>query len=640
MVAYGNLVGNDGLLRMQFHNLCGLVRLQIVNTDNAVSSATLKELRVTSQDSKKLSGRFQVHDIDKNAPYVTATTDGTNVITITPNAGTEESLGETGLVFYLALPALSGTGSTEYSLKLKVVVTSNGNDYQMEKDFGVNIRRNGLSKMPALHCSSWVQGTDGSGSGATTTTHITGNGTTQRPFLIYTVDDLVELREVCNNNSFKINGFVFKNNPDHSHFRIMRSDITLTPENWTETIHEFPGEMTYFAAQGSSQPGIENKSGLPIFNVVTGSVTGLTVRGNYSATIGSEEVKDFSPLCLDNQGTLRNCMIGESCTTVFAGLHTRIGGICLENHGQIIGCGCHGTLVAQEVGGICHTNTDGTNVSIKGCYVASPTRMDYDINSSNEAGGICHTNQAKIEDCYFSANTYQSRAKWGGIVYKQESSSASVKRCYIDASGIIQSTGCVGGIVNTMSGGVVDYCWNNADLIEADNQGLGGIVYAMSGGEVRNSCLNSAGMVKCTNGTVGGLVGRLSGTGTVYNSYAYADFTQTTVTKGSVVGTMTGGTIANCYGLQTIDISQPHFCGSKNQTGCTITHCYGHYNADNEIPTHTVNETTDDDYGTLRTNLNGWTAPAASTYRQWDQSGSNPPTLSTSAFLSVGAKRR
>ena len=641
MVAYGNLVGNDGLLRMQFHNLCGLVRLQIVNTDNAVSSATLKELRVTSQDSKKLSGRFQVHDIEKNAPYVTATTDVTNVITITPNAGTV-SLGETGLVFYLALPALSGTGSTAYSLKLKVVVTSNGNDYQMEKDFGVNIRRNGLSKMPALHCSSWVQGTDGSGSGATTTTHITGNGTTQRPFLIYSVDDLVELREVCNSNNFVINGFSFNNDPTHCQFRIMRSDIVLTSDNWTEPIHEFPGVMTYFAAQGSSQPGIVNNSGVPIFNVVTGSVTGLTVNGTYIATLGPEEEKNYSPLCLNNQGTLLNCMIGENCTTVFAGsTHTRIGGICLENNGLISGCGCHGTLVAEEVGCISHTNNSGTNVSIERCYVASPTRTDYRSNYAKEAGGICHTNQGKIENCYFSANSYKCATKWGGIVYKQASNSASVKRCYIDASGIIQSSNSVGGIVNTMSDGVVDYCWNNADLMQADNQGLGGIVYALSGGEVRNCCLSSGtGMMKCTNGVVGGIVGRLSGTGTVYNSYANADFTQTTVTKGTAVGTMTGGTIANSYGLQPIDINMPHFVGSK--TGGSITHCYGYYNAGNEIPT---NENVND-YAALRDNLNGWPSateggwPATvDTYRAWVQSGTNPPSLSTSAFLPNTSKK-
>lgn len=636
MVAYGNLIDKDGLLRMQFHNLCGLLRLQIVNTDGSLNNATLKELRITSTDGKKLSGKFKVNDCDQNAPYLTSLSDAADNITITPT-GTVY-LKDTGLVFYLALPALSGTGRTGYKLKLKVTVTTNGKDYLMEKNFEVNIRRNGITKMPALHCDAW-----GTGGSATTSTHITGNGTSERPFLIYTVDDLLELREVCNNQTFKINGFGFKNDATHCHFRIMRSDIALTPENWTETIHEFPGEMTYYAAQGSSQPGIENKSGVPIFNVVTGSVTGLTVRGTYSATVGTEEVKDFSPLCLDNQGTLLNCMIGESCTTVFAGsTHTRIGGICLVNHGQIIGCGCRGTLVAQEVGGICHTNsyTVTTNntvtyASVKGCYVTSPTRMDYVNNSSNEAGGICHTNQAKIEDCYFSANTYQSRAKWGGIVYKQESSGASVKRCYIDASGIIQSTGCVGGIVNTMSGGVVDYCWNNADLIQADNQGLGGIVYALSGGEVRNCCLSSTGMLRCTNGTVGGLIGRLSGTGKVYNSYAYADFTQTSVTKGTAVGTMNGGTIANCYGLQSININQPYFIGSKAQTGCTITHCYGYGNADNGIPTHTVNETTVDDYGTLRTNLNGWTAPAASTYRQWVQSNPNPPTLSSSAFLPV-----
>lgn len=634
MVAYGNLIDKDGLLRMQFHNLCGLLRLQIVNTDGSLNDATLKELRITSTDGKKLSGKFKVKDCDQNAPYLTSLSDAADNITITPT-GTVY-LKDTGLVFYLALPALRGTGSTGYKLKLKVTVTANGKDYLMEKDFEVNIRRNGITKMPALHCDAW-----GTGGSATTSTHITGNGTSERPFLIYTVDDLLELREVCNNQTFKINGFGFKNDETHCHFRIMRSDIALTPENWTETIHEFPGEMTYFAAQGTSAPGIENKSGLPIFNVVTGSVRGLTVRGTYSATIGSDDQRDYSPLCLDNQGKLLNCMIGESCTTVFAGsTHTRIGGICLVNHGQIIGCGCRGTLVAQEVGGICHTN-EGDNASIKGCYVTSPTRMDYDINSSNEAGGICHTNQAKIEDCYFSANTYQSRAKWGGIVYKQESSSASVKRCYIDASGIIQSTGCVGGIVNTMSGGVVDYCWNNADLIQADNQGLGGIVYALSGGEVRNCCLNSGtGMMKCTNGVVGGIVGKLSGTGTVYNSYANADFTQTTVTKGTAVGTMTGGTIANSYGLQPIDINMPHFVGSK--TGGSITHCYGHYNAGNEIPT---NENVND-YAALCVNLNGWPSateggwPATvDTYRAWVQSGTNPPSLSTSAFLRNTSKK-
>ena len=620
MVAYGgeqyDREGEEEIVRMVFHNLCGIVRIQIRNTGDV---KTLKRIRFTSTDGKKLSGSFTVSDIDKYNPYVTATSSGYDTVTI---SNINQTLSTGLLTFYLVLPSISNTAAyTEYNLAMHVVArANNGDDYYLNKNFTVPIRRNGITKMPAIAINNWAHEENASGGAIV---EIAGNGTTDRPFLIYSVEDLQKVRDAFNNKA-NLNGINVTQTP--CTYRIMTSQIQLNSNNWNKGIMDFCGNMVYWANQ-TSAPGIENNTRIPIFESIAanGTVQNLVVKGTYNWT---ESDASFSPLCNSNAGRITNCRVSDNASYTLS--NGGLAGICVTNSGTISGCGCRASLNAPTVAGICLENS-GTIVA---CYTSSPTHT----TNSNCAAGICYHNTGKIKDCYFASNINALNAtEWGGIVYlNSDGPNSLVSHCYIDASGIIQSRTSIGGIVHTMEGGVIDNCWNDADLMNvqggtATGGGLGSIVYNMQGGEVRN-CIRyrPTGSLTCTGkGVVGGFVARMSG-GTVLNCAFYGDMTQSTVqTKGAFVGVISGGTIENVYAYQKTPLGPPtQFYGQKSGSP-TLNACYGQTEQNGvSIP---VNNTV------LCGSLNGWNAPESDIYMQWElETGSNPepPTLNPSGYIS------
>ena len=286
------------------------------------------------------------------------------------------------------------------------------------------------------------------------------------------------------------------------------------------------------------------------------------------------------------------------------------------------------------VAGICLSNT-GT---ISGCYISSPMQVAGGAftNVLVRAAGICYNNSGIVNDCYFAANINSlSTVEWGGIVY-QNSEGGTVKHCYTDASGIIQSCSSIGGIVHTMTGGTVDNCWNDADLmnVQGGTGGLGGIVYSLSGGEVRN-CIRyrPSGSFTCTcttGGVVGGVVARMSG-GAVRNSAFYGDLSQSTVAvKGAFVGTLSGGVIENVYALQTTSLGPlTRFYGTQSGSP-SFSSCYGQVEVNGAV---TV--VSNDALGNLL-NSHSWSQDVTpSNYLRWDATA--PPMLTSSRFAS---KRR
>lgn len=626
MVAYGGFKDEtDHVVRLLFHNLSGLVRIQVFNTAPGVPKVYLEKITITSNGTQKLSGTFKVNDYTQYAPYLSGG-DG-NTITITPSSPI--AIPKEGLAFYVSLPATHGTRTVNYSEMNITIEANDGNGGKLRMQRGIKnipVRRNGITYMPALNVESWSQSSSGNGSASS---GISGCGTADRPFLLYSVEDLCKVRDICNSNTPVLNGVALTGeNSQNVRFKLMRSDITLDDINWTDNIHNFYCQLFYSANTNNSTPGITNNSSLPIIRNLHGSVLGLAVKGGFNKSPQEGDTAQYSPLChtVEVTGSLMNCALSSSAEYVYTLGNLSIAGLCVYNKGTISGCGCRGKMGATKISGICYQNQRGG--IIEKCYAASPMQATpYSSYQEVSAAGICFNNYGTVKECYMSANINKNTTRWGGIVYNNLS---KVEQCYLDASGIIQSTVGVGGIVykNEADTAVIDYCWSDADLIDVTTGGAGGVVHTMVSGEVRN-CFRGRGMggITCRGGATGGVVAYMQG-GTIANSYCYGDMTQSTVSqKGTFAGSISGGTIVNCYGISCIGIDNiVGFYGVKS--GGTITDC--HSNIANTANGVAGVESNVESNRALLTDLNGWTAPAAETYRQWveNASGSKPPILS------------
>lgn len=639
MVAY-NVTG-EYPYKLLFHNLCGFVRIQIFSSidPKQINSISFTE---TSLTPKQISGLFKVENYMAFDPYLVPTdATGPNLSCNIPVSFTVGN-GTSGLLTcYLALPALqpdpANNGATTYTITMTVRNTAN---QQCKKVFSVPIRRNGITMMPALDITMWSE--TGSGSADAS---IAGIGTQDRPFKIYTAQELLQVRDAINLNS-TINSKTITSN---TYFKIMRSDIVLNNTDdpfdpndvaWTEGIKNFQGHF-FYGASNSSTPGITNNSNHPLFESITenGVVQGITIKGTMERT--TTEVFDFSPLCYTNRGAIIDCIIAESARFSVTSTNSGtcgVAGICRDNYGSITGCGCKGALYASNhaVAGIVLHNRG----SLSACYISSPMMA---INGTLYAGGICYenTSSGSITDCYFAANISTSNANWGGIAY---SNAGSISRCFVDHSGILHTDKSVGGIVNVNTAGSIDYCYNQTDLMYGGQAGmtgggLGGIVNRMEGGEIRNSYCNIPTVsFTLTSGYGGGFVADMSG-GAIKNCYSYLDLHNDGGTAvGSFAGRITGGEIVNCYGYEVLDGGRA-FYGIGNDS--YISHSYVYLasaakrnsarNARKEEAAITPFAATSGAFATLATNLNSWVSSNGSPYRSWVQTNYAIPTISSTA---------
>lgn len=534
---------------LDFHALCGIVRLQLVNKSSAV---TLKTIRFVSKDKDvALSGMFDVIDYNTNQPYVKPTELCKNDVTIDCGAGISFATNEI-LTFYLVLPALGNNSHSEkYSLTMDAYTSD---DNHFKKDFNVMVRRTGITNLKALEIGSW---TDGGGS---VSVGIAGNGTEERPFKIYNYNDLLYLRNCYNEDTAvgtprRINGQPIT---PQTHICIMRSDIELSSSGsniWNIGIKDFVGQMT--DRSHSANPGINNNSGNPIFeNIRSGSsVKGITVKSNSAYTASGE----FSPFCKTNNGTIEDCAI--TSTTGISSRFAGLAGIATVNTGTIKNCRCSASLSAYNsnvVGGICLHNS-GT---IMNCQFTSQAAVPYASN----VGGIAYENTGTVKECYFAGRIFGSNSNWGGIVYTNSGASSKIQTCYYSSTASITTSGNAAGIVNTLGNGTVDYCWYEGPIIASSGAG---IAYSVSGGKIINCYANNTYAQVRVDVKGGGLVTLLSG-GSIENSFVKlisVSGTTLSSTRGDIVNTVTGGTITNCYAWA----SNNNFYNSTTLTGSALT---------------------------------------------------------------------
>lgn len=550
---------------LDFHSLAGLVRLQVFTS--GTNNTTLESITITETNGKAIAGKFHVRDYKTHYPYLEAVGGGATS-TVTMPVGRDVVAGDGVITCYLVLPATTpNNGYVRYNLNATFNYADGTNKFA---NTVVSVRRNGLTYLRAVD----VAGTAG----------LVGNGTPERPYKIYTVNDMKYIRDAfaAPGGNVYING---REVTAQTVFHVMRNDIALSPSNWPSGISGFKGHML-FKAQTSSKPGIINISGMPIFESVSaqGIVEDMPVRaagvddsGN-GAVFGIGEI--YSPLVHTNNGTIANCRVLNLDSTTYNDLsgtsggkagaeypaqgvqsaQRHLAGICAVNYGLIIGCNSEAYFAtsAGNVAGICYEN-HGT---IRSCAAATPMQVGL-VAGEKKVAGICHRNVAPLDkgiyDSYFTMNQIEGNDfHWSGIV---SSNASTVEHCYTSATTYINTSGRFCGIAESNVGDI-NYCYFQGRVTAPAIAGLVGA--NGTAGTIVNSYVLAAQMI--LPGDADAVAGGLADTneGTLHNCFLYAPrVLKPNVARTYEVGAMArdylGGTITNCYVFQTGTPIDPFF---------------------------------------------------------------------------------
>lgn len=608
---------------LDFHSLGAIVRLQVYNTTGA--ACTVDSIVITSRDeNRQISGLFTVHGNTYRTedPYLDKTSsvhDSTRRITFCGiSDGDRASLGlslptsgdDVLRSFYLVLPAYkSRHDSTIYHLTMTV----HSGARSCSRNFTVNTRRGGITYLPAIAINSWT-------SSPSTVVGLTGNGTEERPFKVYTYEDLKLVRDAYNSAvppaSRYINNIELTNS---THICIMRSDIEMDA-TWTSGINNFVGHMT--TVSNASEPGIINNSRFPLFQQINAGavVEGIALKCNMEF---SETDLTRSPFCLANYGTIKDCVVRTTSSGRVIAPWSNIAGICVDNRngGVIDGCRCQAALEAsnsKNIAGICYNNYYGGRIT--GCQAT--TLMS--LTTNGNVAGICYMNQGVVEDCYFATRVFDNNSSWGGIVYENDDNGV-VRHCYYSNTAIVNTAAnrAVGGIVYT-NAGTIDYCWNEGTITAGT---VGGIVNTMTSGKIINCQVPSRAQLttNSASGVAAGMVATLSG-GSVENSFVNNVTLVSTELSGvlaGMLGFVSGGTVRNCYDREYI-----HQLYASSE-GATYSNCFVVDGSSSDGITSVSSETLTV-FTDLQGSLNdGITSLSLTGAKNWTGAAGNttPPTL-------------
>lgn len=548
MVAYSPNVLTEPYF--YFHPVSGILRLQFYS-----SSATAVVIDSITIDGKsQLAGDFTlprdnalgIPAIQDPEPFIVPTNPqpGDSTITITginkPVGGFDQDKLYT---FYVPLPAtkdltaeVSSVDDYYTSYKLRVTVhghrAADAANVQCIKILQAKIHRCNITKMRALDLESFSL----SGNG-TSTPQLVGNGTKDRPFQIYTYDDLVKVRDAFESSTPRINGQLVRgmghpNGP--TYFKICRSGIELPLDGvWTtgKGIKNFKGYM--YVESSMTHGNIINYSRYAFFESISdsGKVEGLYLDGNVTTAVRRDE---YSPFCYINRGVMLNCH--NACDVVIdvynSGNHAmHLAGLCAINYGSIIGGVNSGDLRSDssDVAGVCYNNY-GT---IQGSSVLSSA-----VPIGKRIAGVAFNNESSgiVKECLVAANIDPAVGD-GDIGLIVFSNRGVITTCRAAGSLVYSANGSVGGICNT-NYATVKNCSNTVSIVGC-HISVGGIVAINEAGEVYNCDSEGDHEVNGTNGIntadyAGGIVGWLKG-GKVVNSYNHSRVTSA-YNSGGVVG--------------------------------------------------------------------------------------------------------
>jgi len=304
-----------------------------------------------------------------------------------------------------------------------------------------------------------------------------GHGTDQRPFLIYTEE---ELHDIARNPSDWSGYFQLMNDLDLTAY----PGLCLGPGRGISAFRgEFDGKNHTIFNFSSTRGG---KTYVGLFGAIGkgGEVKNLTL-SNVELSGGS----NIGGLVGRNNGTITNCSIeAGNISSEEYGRYTRIGGLVGHNLGIVCDCYTQCTISGEGmIGGLVGDNQGGTIID---CIVS--VDLDQESTGDNVVGGLVGQNSGRISRCF--------------------------------ATGQVHDTGVVGGLVgknigeenqSTLTKGVVFGCFAEVNV---QGRSCGGLV-GSNASIISNSY--ASGNVQGQNSmSTGGLVGEQAYSAIIYNCYA------------------------------------------------------------------------------------------------------------------------
>ena len=391
-----------------------------------------------------------------------------------------------------------------------------------------------------------------------------GYGTTNKPYLIYTAEQLqaVGAYHFDWDRNFKLMADIDLNDLGQVNFNIIGGPPIANP-----------------VAPGKGFSGVFDGNGYTIANFYHVS-TGLSDIGLFGFVTGGE-IKNLGLISPDvdadgagNVGALvgyaiqdtviNNCYV-EGGTVANAAWS--IGGLAGIVNGTVTNCHTSCSVAGDtSVGGLIG-GMHGTNAVISHCYATG------DIQGTNTyVGGLVGNSGYpgnEIKNCYASGNV-EGFEHVGGLVGAD--SGSYIHDCY--ASGTAQGERWVGGLVG--SGHNLQACYATGDVY-----GYGYTGGLMGDGRSIYDCFATGDVFVLTEvatgpGNFGGLVGHTSGVGEIARCFATGNVNGAQVTTAQGVGGLVGrntATISDCYARGSV-FGDRHIGGLVASNLNAIYRCY------------------------------------------------------------------
>ena len=379
-----------------------------------------------------------------------------------------------------------------------------------------------------------------------------------------------------------------------------------TPQEWTpignESLKRFEG---IFDGDGHTISGLyinnSEDTHLGLFGAVGGTIKNLTVSGSITAG-GSNQIAGGIT------GTSRGGAVIDGCTSNVYITDTESG-------------------QSNYIGGIVGYNRASSSV-----VNSVNSGMLKGIGSSAYIGGIAGYNCGNVTGCSNSAEI-TSVNEAGGIVGQQKQDDADVPAITVCFNtGTVRSTGssgtAVGGVIGH-SGGIIQNCYNQADVVidaEGNSHVAGGIVgYGESTSSLKN-CYSVGSVTGPDDAWRGGIVGNT--VGTTENCYYETDTATETINgvTGKIAAQFASGEVA--YLLQSGQETQDTQIWGQNIKSAP-KESYPVFSSENEKKVLKVTfKANNSDYAAAYTNSGGTVTlpvdPASQTYsfRRWSQTNS------------------
>ena len=359
-------------------------------------------------------------------------------------------------------------------------------------------------------------------------------GFTESDYKIATVDDLVHLAELTNDN-VDTTGVTF----------ILANDLDLK-EICEESIADDAGGWVGIGGWDCFFRGIFDGNGHVIKNLTIDNPT-ANYQGLFGVIYDNAEIKNVA---LKNVNVTGNDDIGGLVGSAYSDLN-------------IYNCYATGSVTGNDdIGGLVGSNSYN---SIDSCYFVGT------VTGVNTVGGISGLSHI-ISNCFASV-VVTGEENVGGLKGQGINSPSYIENSY--ATGAVSGTNYVGGL--TGRGGVVN-SFSECDVI--GDKIVGGLV-GSSSGEITN-CY-ATGDVTGNSSHVGGLVGSgysSSNTSSITNSYATGIVKGTGLYVGGLAG-YSPYTLNNCYA--TGDVT-----GSSSYTGGLVGYCHTSSSISNSYATGNV----------------------------------------------------